>query len=105
MTIEDGAMKISASEFDSVRGELRLTVTLTEKDLVSMTGELERMVLGQMATAVVGVIDPAKLLESVTKSVITELTKQIADRFVEENGEDILEEAREALEDMVENMT
>lgn len=98
-------MKISAAEFDDGRRELRLTATVTEKDLALMTGELERMVLGQLATAIVGAIDPDKLKESVTKAVITELTKQIADRFVEENGEDILEEAREALEDMVENMT
>lgn len=98
-------MKISASEYDSKRKELRLTATLTDKDLVNMTVELERMVLMQMANTVVGAVDPEKLRETVTKAVISELTKQIADRFVEENGEDILEEAREALEDMVENMT
>lgn len=98
-------MKISASEYDSKRNELRLTAILTDEDLASMTGELERMVLMQMANAVVSAVDPEKLKETVTKAVISDLTKQIADRFVEENGEDILEEAREALEDMVENMT
>ena len=98
-------MKISATEFDDGRRELHLTTTITEKDLTLMTKELERMVLNQMATTIVGTIDPEKLKESVTKTIITELTKQITDHFVEENNEDILEEAREALEDMMENMT
>lgn len=80
---------IISSQHDPLAQCFKVQATLSDKDMALLTGNLTEAILQSFHK----------------KGVVEAICKQIADKFIEENGEEILEDAKEALEDMVENMT
>jgi len=85
--------------------KLTVSVEITMLELSKMQGALSERVLVVLADAISSSVDAAKIAEAVTKGVVTEMVKKVTDNLMEENGEEILDEAQKALEDMIEEMT
>lgn len=83
----------------------RLIFEVTATEVAELDGAIRDTVIRHVASDIINNGLPKSLKDDVIKSVLTEITKQITDKFIEENGEEVIAEASEALEDLLENLT